>query len=360
MRSIRYLSVTSLVTLTLGLSLVTGCKKASGGGSNNASSHKSGNPDADAPITEAPTPPPVTANPLKGAKLFVDPESNAMAKANHLRKTDPEKAALLDKIAKQPQGLWMGNWNSNIYRAVDHFVDRAMKDGSVAVIIAYNIPHRDAAAEAVGMGESAGGLASKEAYQRWIRNVHAGIENRPVAIILEPDALPGVTSLKPDQQEERYFLFNDAVKVLRQNPNAAVYIDAGHAAWVPAAEMADRLKKAGVEHASGFALNTSNYRTTEESVAYGKEISKLLGGKHFVVDTSRNGAGPYKEAKNETESWCNPPGRKIGLPPTTETGEPLCDGYLWLKRPGESDGECGRGEPKAGVFWLEQALEYAR
>ena len=41
-------------------------------------------------------------------------------------------------------------------------------------------------------------------------------------------------------------------------------------------------------------------------------------------------------------------------------GEPLVDGFLWLKRPGESDGECLRGEPKAGVFWLEQALEYAK
>jgi endoglucanase len=124
--------------------------------------------------------------------------------------------------------------------------------------------------------------------------------------------------------------------------------------------MAERLKKAGVAHASGFSLNTSNYRSTEECVSYGKEISAALGGKHFIVDTSRNGAGPYNEAKNETESWCNPPGRKIGLPPTTDTGEPLCDGYLWLKRPGESDGECERGEPKAGVFWLEQALEYAK
>src|SRR5688572_5782544 len=261
----------------------------------------SSEPDASAPITEPPVPPPVTANPLKGAKLFVDPESNAMGKARYFRKKDPEKAALLDKIANQPQALWMGEWNSNIYRAVDHFVGRAMKDGSVAVIIAYNIPHRDAAAVAEGVGASAGGLASKEKYQRWIRDVHAGIANRPVVIVLEPDALPGISSLSPALQEERYFLFNDAVKVLRQNSQAAVYIDAGHGKWVPAVEMAGRLKKAGVEHASGFSLNTSNYRTTEESVAYGKEISALVGGKHFIVDTSRNGAGPWEGAKTITE-----------------------------------------------------------
>jgi endoglucanase len=351
---------TSILALGAALVITTACSSGSLSSPASAAESPSSQPDHDAPITDPPVPPPVTANPLKGAKLFVDPEASVFLKANHLRKTEPEKAALLDKIAKQPQALWMGEWNSNIYRAAQHFVDRAEKDGSVPVIIAYNIPHRDAAAAAEGVGASAGGLASKEKYQRWIRDIYAGVGSRPVAIILEPDALPGVTSLPPELQEERYFLFNDAVKVLRQSPQAAVYIDAGHAKWVPAAEMADRLKKAGVEHASGFSINTSNYRTTEECVAYGKEISALIGGKHFVVDTSRNGAGPYEAAKNATETWCNPPGRKIGLPPTTDTGEPLADGYLWLKRPGESDGECERNEPKAGVFWLEQALEYAR
>jgi len=353
-------SLTSFLALSAALVATAACSSGAMSSPASADTPASSQPDHSAPITDPPVPPPVTANPLKGAKLFVDPEASVMLRANHLRKTDPEKAALLDKIAKQPQALWMGEWNSNIFRAAQHFVDRAEKDGSVAVIIAYNIPHRDAAAVAEGVGASAGGLASKEKYQRWIRDVYAGVGSRPVAIILEPDALPGVTSLAPELQEERYFLFNDAVKVLRQNSQAAVYIDAGHAKWVPAKEMAERLKKAGVEHASGFSLNTSNYRTTEECVAYGKEISALIGGKHFIVDTSRNGAGPYEAAKTETETWCNPPGRKIGRPPTTDTGEPLVDGYLWLKRPGESDGECERNEPKAGVFWLEQALEYAR
>jgi endoglucanase len=361
--NLNLIQASHISVLALGAALVfttAACQKSTSGSPAAAATPDSSQPDHNAPITEAPVPPPVTANPLKGAKLFVDPEASVVGKANHLRKSDPEKAALLDKIAKQPQALWMGEWNSNIYRAVNHFVDRATADGSVAVIIAYNIPHRDAAAEAEGVGASAGGLASKEKYQRWIRDVYKGTHDRPVAIVLEPDALPGITSLKPELQEERYFLFNDAVRVLRQNPHAAVYIDAGHGKWVPAADMAERLKKAGVEHASGFSINTSNYRTTEESIAYGKELSKLVGGKHFIIDTSRNGAGPYEGAKSITEMWCNPPGRKIGRPPTTETGDELIDGFLWLKRPGESDGECERGEPKAGVFWLEQALEYAK
>jgi endoglucanase len=350
----------SVLALGAALALVTACQSAATGSPASSPASPNGQPDHSAPITDPPVPPPVTANPLKGAKLFVDPEASVVGKVNYLRKTDPAKADILEKIAKEPQALWMGEWNSNIFRAVDHFVTRAQADGSVAVMIAYNIPHRDAAAVEAGVGESAGGVASKEKYQRWIRDVYEGTKNRPVVIVLEPDALPGITSLSPALQEERYFLFNDAVKVLRQNPNAAVYIDAGHGKWVPAKDMAERLKKAGVEHASGFSINTSNYRTTEESLAFGKEVSALIGGKHFIIDTSRNGAGPWEGAKTITEMWCNPPGRKIGRPPTTDTGEPLCDGFLWLKRPGESDGTCERGEPKAGVFWLERALEYAQ
>jgi endoglucanase len=338
------------------VSLLAACAGGSGG-SEHAPVESDNRPDPAAPITDPPVPPPVTANPLKGAKLFVDPQSNAMLRANSLRQENPEHAALLDRIAQQPQALWMGEWNSDIFRAVQHFVKRAIEDGSVPVMIAYNIPYRD-----YGAKHSEGGLATKEAYQRWIRNVHAGIGDNPAVVVLEPDALPGVSEkspLPPNLREERLVLINDAIRVLRQNPKAAVYIDAGHAAWVPAEEMAELLKKAGVEHASGFSLNTSNYRTTEECLEYGTKISELIGGKHFIIDTSRNGAGPYLEAKSEEETWCNPPGRKIGKPPTTDTGHPLCDGFLWLKRPGESDGECNGG-PRAGVFWMEQALQYAQ
>ncbi|MFC4244140.1 glycoside hydrolase family 6 protein [Gryllotalpicola reticulitermitis] len=76
---------------------------------------------------------------------------------------------------------------------------------------------------------------------------------------------------------------------------------------------------------------------------------------HFVVDTSRNGTGPndmsaYAAAPYDQSTatisalvsgnWCNPPGAGLGLTPTTRTGNPLVDAYLWVKTPGESDGQC--------------------
>ena len=87
----------------------------------------------------------------------------------------------------------------------------------------------------------------------------------------------------------------------------------------------------------------------------------LVGGKHFVIDTSRNGNGPPKcdEAADDENCWCNPPGRALGTPPTATTADPLIDAYLWLKKPAESDGKCNGG-PKAGDFFQERALELAR
>lgn len=339
----------TLASTITGLALTTACAQS------HPALEPTNRPDQNAPITAPPDPPPVTANPLLGAKLFVDPNSTVMLRANSLKESNPEQYNALMKIANQPQGLWMGGWNSDIFRAVEHFVKQATDAGAVPVMIAYNVPHRD-----YGAVHSEGGLASKEEYQRWIRNVYAGIGDHAAVVILEPDALPGVSEgspLPPNLREERLALINDAIKVLRQNPKVAVYIDAGHGDWVKAEEMAELLKKAGVEFASGFSINTSNYRTTEESLEYGHKISELIDGKHFVIDTSRNGNGPYLEAKTAEEKWCNPPGRKIGRLPTTETGDALCDGFLWLKRPGESDGKCNGG-PAAGVLWFEQALQY--
>lgn len=306
-----------------------------------------------AAITTPGKPPAITRNPLEGAKLFVDPESLAMLQYRRLEKQDAAKAASIKKIAFEAQGLWMGEWNTNIFRTVEHFVGRAKKEGSAPVIIAYNIPLRDCGQY------SKGGLKTLEQYQRWIRNVAAAIGTDPAVVILEPDALGHFQEcLSEQQKQDRMTAISDAVLVLRQSPHTAVYLDAGHARWVKADEMASRLTRAGIEHAHGFSLNVSNYVSTEENLAYGKAVSALTGGKHFVIDTSRNGAGSYEQAKTAEESWCNPPGRKLGHAPTTQTADPLCDGYLWLKRPGESDGEC-RGGPKAGVWWEEQALSLA-
>jgi endoglucanase len=118
--------------------------------------------------------------------------------------------------------------------------------------------------------------------------------------------------------------------------------------------MAQRLRQAGIGRARGFSLNVSNFNATADETAYGHTVAAAVGGKPFVIDTSRNGLGRAPDS-----AWCNPPGRALGQPPTSQTGDPLVDAYLWIKAPGESDGSCN-GAPAAGVWWPEYALGLAQ
>jgi endoglucanase len=303
-----------------------------------------------ATFTDPPVPPkPAAGNPLKGMKFYVDPENNALKKARALKASNPEVAKLLEeRIGKQPTPVWVGDWNSNVRRKVEFTVNNATKQGQVAVFIAYNVPGRDC-------GDwSKGGVKTPAIYRQWIRDLAAGIGDHPAVVVLEPDALGLLEKegcLTKEQQESRLFLLNDAIKVLRQNPKTIVYLDGGHSKWHPVEEHARLLKAGGVEMAHGFALNTSNYRGMDELLPFAKKLSDLLGGAHAVIDTSRNGAGPVGV------EWCNPPNRKLGPYPTTETADPsYLDAYLWLKVPGESDGSCN-GAPVAGAFWEKAAIE---
>jgi endoglucanase len=88
---------------------------------------------------------------------------------------------------------------------------------------------------------------------------------------------------------------------------------------------------------------------------YASNMGSAVPTAHFVIDTSRNGHGPnnmstyanapYNEPANvistlQSGNWCNPPDSGLGLQPTANTGTPLLDAYLWVKIPGESDGQC--------------------
>ena len=285
-------------------------------------------------------------NLFKSAKLYVDPSSRAKQQANAWRRTRPADAALMDKIADQPLARWIGSWNVNIGRDVAEAVSRITGTQSLPVFVAYNIPHRDCGSY------SAGGAGSGAAYRQWIRGFAGGLGNKKAVVILEPDAIAGITCLDARTQQERYDLIHDAVRVLKAR-GAAVYIDAGHARWVPAAEMATRLTKAGIADADGFSLNISNFLGNTINIAYGTDLSRRIGGKHFIIDTSRNGRNV-----STAGNWCNPPGQLIGSAPTTKTGNSLVDAFLWIKNPGESDGTCGGGPP-AGNWWAEYALGLA-
>lgn len=289
-------------------------------------------------------------NPFSGAVIYKAPYSNADQARRRLENMGSPDAALVAKISEQPQARWFGSWNADIQTVVTNYVNAAERENALALMVAYNIPNRDCGQY------SAGGAGDPEAYRLWIRGYAEGIGERAAVVVLEPDALPQLTQcLAPPDQERRLELLKEAVMVLGQKPRTAVYLDAGHSRWIPADEMAQRLKRAGIESARGFALNVSNFVGDEELIAYGKSVIAALGTPtHFIIDTSRNGSGP-----TEDNQWCNPAGRALGRPPSADTGEPALDAFLWIKNPGESDGEC-LGGPPAGQWFEERALEMAR
>jgi endoglucanase len=119
-----------------------------------------------------------------------------------------------------------------------------------------------------------------------------------------------------------------------------------------------------------------NLNTSGINLRYRNMLGAVAATTSFVIDTSRNGVGPWRPPPPPTypdpQDWCNPPGRQIGLAPTLDTGVPLVDAYLWIKIPGESDGECTRGlgpagqtvdpewdriDPPAGMWFPEMALD---
>ena len=272
--------------------------------------------------------------------FWVDPASQA---ARHAA-TEPGVA----RIAAEPMALTLTGARTDAADLV-RAVAGARTAKRTLVLQVYDLPHRD-----VGAGYSAGGAPTAAAYRAVTASVAAAISGVPTVVVLEPDSLGQLTDLAPADQQVRYELLRDAVEQYSRLERVAVYLDGTHSDWLSAEEMARRLGQAGVGGAQGFAVNVANFQETGAEGRRAEQISDLTGGAHYLVDTSRNG---LPASPGDGSSWCNPPGRRLGEVPTTRTGFPRADGYLWIKRPGESDGSCGPGQPPAGQWYPAAAAE---
>lgn len=285
--------------------------------------------------TATPTP---TPTPTPSGDFWVNPNTQAATAANA---ATGDTKTLLNKIALTSAATWITNSNASAaQQLVSTVTSAAAAQGKIAVLVIYAIPGRDCG------NYSSGGVATS-AYAAWIDTVAAGIQGKPW-IILEPDALAQLGDCSGQGDRVGYLQY--AAKSLTLK-GGQVYIDAGHSAWLSVSTAVSRLNQVGFAYAVGFALNTSNYQTTAASQSYGQQVSSQLGGKTFVIDTSRNGNGSNGQ-------WCNPSGRALGERPT-KVGSGGLDALVWVKLPGESDGACNGG-PAAGQWFQSIALELAR
>jgi endoglucanase len=361
-----------------------------------------------------------------GARFFVPPpDPNAVQQiASLVEAKDFRNAARIAAMEATPSAVWFtGGSPDDVRGAVHQTMAAATRERRVPVLVAYDVPFRDCAQY------SAGGATDTAAYEAWIDGFAQGIGAGKAVVILEPDSLgiiPYNTTIfgasdwcKPTVTDalgntvaapgadpaDRYAQLRYAVDAIAgKAPNASVYLDGTHSAWLGVGEAAYRLVTAGVQRAQGFFVNVSNFQPTDQLTQFGAWVSDCIAGTttptswaynhpdycpsqynpatnygidyspayaasvdaqfasmgispatHFVVDTSRNGQGtldpaPYAAAPYDQPpsviavlnagNWCNPPGAGLGSRPTASTGVPLADAYLWVKNPGESDGSC--------------------
>jgi len=280
---------------------------------------------------------------IANQKLYVDPNNYA---ALAVSRAPVQQRDQLARLSSQPIAEWFGDWNRAVSQDVAQYVGAARVAQALPMIVLYNIPLRDCGQHSLG------GAGSHTAYRQWVDQVVAGIQNNEALIIIEPDALPQLHCLSSEQQlNDRLASLSYAVTSLKALPATRVYIDAGNAGWKKPAEIAQSLRQPGLIKADGISVNVGNYYSDDASLAYGQEIVRLVEGKRIIIDSSRNGNGSAR-----VEAWCNPPGRSLGVTPTTDVSKLGLDAYLWIKKPGTSDGRCNGG-PKAGEWWLENALQ---
>ena len=135
--------------------------------------------------------------------------------------------------------------------------------------------------------------------------------------------------------------------------------------WENARRTAKQLRRIGIAKVRGFMLNATHYDWTAANIRHGLEISRLTGGKHFIINTAENGRGPvhYRRWIDRSRHiwrtiniWCSPGLRGLGPSPTTDTSNPMVDAYLWINRPGFAQ-SCA-GHP---IDWYPpRAFTYAR
>ncbi|HEY3737793.1 MAG TPA: glycoside hydrolase family 6 protein [Jatrophihabitans sp.] len=285
----------------------------------------------------AQTPGSVSGGPFKGKPLHItETRAEQVARTDSaLSGTDRARIAWLGRI---PQATWLtGGTPASAARLVATEQAGARATGTVSQLVIYDLPHRDCGSA------SAGGVRAAASYKSYVQAIAASLGRAPAIVVLEPDSLANAGCLSKADYAQRMALERYAVARLGARPGVAVYLDGGNHGWQSPRTMAQRLVRAGIVDARGFALNVSNFDSTQSETDYGLQISRLVGWKRFVIDTSRNGAGTQ-------DAWCNPPDAAVGSLPGAATLSPAVDALLWVKHPGESDGRCGASQAGAGAF----------
>ncbi|KAG6954291.1 hypothetical protein JG687_00011876 [Phytophthora cactorum] len=274
------------------------------------------------------------------------PSSYTQAKTDH-----PDLSKALEALELHAIASWFTDRMTTDERStmITNMLNQCSEDTRLSIVV-YGIPNKDCDA-----GLSSGGsVKSTDDYKAFLKQLTDAVGDRKVLYVVEPDAV-GLLAKENSCGSSAGYLDNlkVAVEALSANANAELYVDVGY--WMladstNAGKIAPIMQELGsCGRVKGVTINTSNYRSNDECAAYCTNFQNAMGKSDMscVVDTSRNFKG------SPTSDWCNVPTAGIGKPPSSETGFSNIDYFMWIKPPGESDGECATGGTSAGSFYAD-------
>ena len=311
---------------------------------------------------------PGSPNPLAGQHFFVDPEEQAWYQwKDYTRRGMKGKAALVAKIARQPRFRWFGRFTRpDMPLKISKYLQRVRctEPGSVPLMTV--LRHQG---KQCSKSYEAGGTAEDSRTRQWYDEFASAIGSARVVIAFEPDSLGTLDCLARSRRKARLDTLRHGVDVLSTLPNATIYLEGGASDWEPASRTASQLRYIGIAKVRGFMLNVTHYDWTANNIRHGLRISRLTGGKPFIVSTAFNGRGPVHFRKwisrqrniwRTINVWCHPLMRGLGPAPTTSTSNPRVDAYMWIGRPGYSGGSCNGGPLPVGTWWPKRALMFGK
>ncbi|HVI35055.1 MAG TPA: glycoside hydrolase family 6 protein, partial [Gaiellales bacterium] len=286
---------------------------------------------------------PASPNPLAGQHFFVDRRQPAFRQYRWYRHTHRRRAAKrIWRLAREPKFRWFGRWSHHLRSDVRVYIRRAQHRHQVPLIVVMR-----AQAKKCHGGYTGGDRREDSRTRKWYRKFARAVGRSRVVIGFEPDSLGTLDCQTKSRRRVRLKLLAYGVRVLSRLSRATIYLEGGASDWEPARRTARQLRIIGIRRVRGFMLNVTHFDWTSSNIRHGLQISRLTGGKHFIISTAFNGRGalhyrryfgPHKWRMINV--WCHPPRRGLGPRPTTITDHPRVDAYMWIGRPGFSAGKC--------------------
>ncbi|GAB3772807.1 hypothetical protein FB382_002779 [Nocardioides ginsengisegetis] len=273
---------------------------------------------------------------------------------------------LIGKVALRPRTKWYGSFvpDALIEDTVRSYI-AASQDGDPSKLVQLAV-FRMAPWEHEACNRPPS-QAERTSYRAWIKGLARGIAETPTLVVMQPDG-PFLWCAPNRTVTAKLLTF--ATKTLSALKRTSVYIDAGAADWCENEKGHDPercaaiLKRTGIRHARGFALDSTHYNSASSNIRHGAAIVRILkrdgfGSKHFIVDTAQNGRPmTWGEVipstpgglKNDARTCSTQKMRRcvtLGIPPTAQPGaarygmprdvrhlaDALVDGFVWFGRP---------------------------